>query len=236
MTKAAAICLAGLISFTGATVAAANTPASAPTGVWLDHTGRGAVEILNCGDTLCGQIVWLKDKENNSLCGTKIIGGVRKVGSDTWDNGWIYSPEKESRYDVELKLLKSGKLRVLGYAGVKFLSETMIWQPAPPDLERCDKASIRAQSESPPAPVTQSEASPSDNPEGSVGSQSAQREPEPEASVPGRTAALDTPAVPGSSDSTSAAGQSAEPPKKAAREKICSVDLPYLRFSFPCPE
>lgn len=234
MTKAAAICLAGLIGFAGAAVAAPDTPA----GVWLDHTGRGAVEILNCGDTLCGQIVWLKDKENNSLCGTKIIGGVRKVSSDTWDNGWIYSPEKESRYDVELKLLKSGKLRVLGYAGVKFLSETMIWQPAPPDLERCDKPAIKADGQPASPPNLQPETSASASTEGPAGSQSALKQPEPDIGLPApaRTAALDAPAAPANSESASSAGQSAEPPRKAAREKMCSVDLPYLRFSFPCPE
>src|SRR4029077_14920970 len=34
--------------------------ASGPTGVWIDHTGRGAVEIFECAGGLCGRIVWLK--------------------------------------------------------------------------------------------------------------------------------------------------------------------------------
>ena len=32
-----------------------------PLGVWIDHTGRGAVEITDCGGKLCGRIVWVKD-------------------------------------------------------------------------------------------------------------------------------------------------------------------------------
>ncbi|NIO39972.1 MAG: DUF2147 domain-containing protein, partial [Burkholderiales bacterium] len=48
----------------------------------------------------------------------------------TWDRGWIYDPEANSKYDVELKPIGSQKLRVMGYAGTKFLSETMIWKRA----------------------------------------------------------------------------------------------------------
>ena len=46
-----------------ATVAAASAASAGgePTGVWIDHTGRGAVEITNCGGALCGRVVWLKD-------------------------------------------------------------------------------------------------------------------------------------------------------------------------------
>ena len=32
------------------------------TGVWIDHTGRGAVEITECnGNKLCGHVAWVKD-------------------------------------------------------------------------------------------------------------------------------------------------------------------------------
>jgi len=36
---------------------------SAPpeTGLWYDDTKRGAVEISQCGNHLCGHIVWLKE-------------------------------------------------------------------------------------------------------------------------------------------------------------------------------
>ena len=32
-----------------------------PLGVWLDHTGRGAVEITKCVDAVCGKVVWVAD-------------------------------------------------------------------------------------------------------------------------------------------------------------------------------
>ena len=108
-----------------------------PTGIWMNHTGRGAVEIKQCGNALCGNVVWVKSATDSKGCGKQIIGGVAPVGGGRWDNGWIYSPEKGRKYDVELTPLKNGTLRVTGYAGVKFLSKTMIWTRAPQDLQLC---------------------------------------------------------------------------------------------------
>ena len=108
-----------------------------PTGIWMNDTGRGAVEIKQCGNALCGNVVWVKSASDSKGCGKQIIGGVAPVGGGRWDNGWIYSPEKGRKYDVELTPLKNGTLRVTGYAGVKFLSKTMIWTRAPQDLQLC---------------------------------------------------------------------------------------------------
>ena len=129
--------------------------ASSPTGVWLDHTGRGAVEITDCGGKLCGHIVWLKDAANISTCGRQVIGNVKPMTSGKWDGGWIYDPEKDSKYDVEITQQTDQKLKVMGYAGVKFLSETMIWTRAPADLQRCGSNPSRAPLE--PVPATAAE-------------------------------------------------------------------------------
>ena len=52
--------------------------AQPPTGVWIDHTGRGAVEIKDCGDgNLCGHVVWLKDTNDAKGCGLQILYHVR---------------------------------------------------------------------------------------------------------------------------------------------------------------
>jgi uncharacterized protein (DUF2147 family) len=114
--------------------------ANPPAGIWYDHTGRGAIEITDCGGRLCGRLVWLKDASNGKACGTQIIGNAKPVGPGKWDRGWIYDPEAGSRYDVEITPLGSDRLKVMGYAGSKFLSETMIWRRAPADLKRCTSA------------------------------------------------------------------------------------------------
>jgi uncharacterized protein (DUF2147 family) len=112
--------------------------ASGPTGVWVDHTGRGAVEITECAGRLCGHIVWLKDAGHKSVCGTQVIGNAKPVGKDTWDGGWIYDPDQNAKYSVELRTIGPDKLRVMGYMGSKLFSETFIWKRPTADLKRCD--------------------------------------------------------------------------------------------------
>lgn len=112
----------------------------APLGLWIDQTGRGGVEITQCGARLCGHIAWLKDAKNSEACGVQVIGDAKQMRNGTWDRGWIYDPEADSKYDVELKPIGSKKLRVMGYAGTKFLSETMMWKRAPVGLTKCAKA------------------------------------------------------------------------------------------------
>jgi len=110
---------------------------SSPTGVWFDHTGRGAVEIRECGPGLCGRIVWVKDAVPGKVCGLEILGDVERVATGLWDRGWILDPEYGDRFDVEIKRLDADQLQVTGYMGIKALSETMIWRRAPADLSTC---------------------------------------------------------------------------------------------------
>ena len=104
-----------------------------PIGIWIDHTGRGAVEITDCGGKLCGHLVWFKDaKQSKGGCNFQIIGNVRPVAGNKWDGGWIIDPDKDpnKKHDVEITPLSDQKLKVMGYAGMKFLSETMTWTRA----------------------------------------------------------------------------------------------------------
>jgi uncharacterized protein (DUF2147 family) len=107
------------------------------TGIWIDHTGRGAVEIKQCGKNLCGNVVWLEDSANAEACGLQVLGNVKPVARNRWDNGWIYDPDEDAKYDVEITVLRDGKLKILGYAGTKWFSETMFWTRAPVDLKLC---------------------------------------------------------------------------------------------------
>lgn len=120
-------------------------------GLWIDHTGRGAVDITNCGSSLCGHIAWLKDpnqpngkpvvdKKGRPVCGLQIIGDVKKKADGSWDDGWIYDPEEDEQFSVELKMKPDGTLQVLGYLGVKMLGETFVWKRAQASQARCQKA------------------------------------------------------------------------------------------------
>jgi uncharacterized protein (DUF2147 family) len=147
----------GFLAF-GLTAASPVIGASSPFGVWIDHTGRGAVEITDCGGKLCGRLVWFKDtKHSKDGCNFQVIGNVRSVGANKWDGGWIIDPDKDpkKKYDVEITLLSDTKLKVMGYAGMKFLSETMTWTRAPSDLKPCNETAadvVAPDKNSAPAP------------------------------------------------------------------------------------
>jgi uncharacterized protein (DUF2147 family) len=192
--------------------------ASGPTGVWIDHTGRGAVEIKDCAGGLCGRIVWLKDAANSSVCGTQVIGSAKKTAPDTWDNGWIYDPDKNARYSVELKTMGADKLRVMGYMGSKMFSETYTWKRAGSDLRRCD-APVAAATPAPagsdpkPAPTEVTKTDPA-------------TEPAAETPPPGKAA------KPGMGDLEKIAREML---KTKPGGKQCTVNLPYVgNVKVPC--
>jgi uncharacterized protein (DUF2147 family) len=111
-------------------------------GVWIDHTGQGAVEIGPCGDNMCGRVVWLKDpnkksKTGRAICGTQILGDLKRRPNNAWEAGWIYNPEDEERFSAEIKLKSPDTLLVTGYLGLKWLGETFTWKRAGAHLERC---------------------------------------------------------------------------------------------------
>jgi len=154
----AALGAAGCLCLAGG--ALAQQPAAPPVlpavaGLWLDDSGDGIVEILPCGDRLCGRIVWLKAptdkagrpltdgynpdarKRGQPICGLQVLGDLKRVGGNTWDAGWIYDPKDGKSYDVEIKPRGPDRLQVTGYLGVKFLSESFIWTRAPDTTPRC---------------------------------------------------------------------------------------------------
>lgn len=121
---------------------AAQAPATDVTGLWIDHTGQGAVEITPCGERVCGRVVWLKNPKHKSksgklICGTQVLGDLQRYPDNAWEAGWIYNPEDEERFSAALKLANANTLIVTGYLGIKLLGETFTWKRSPGPLERC---------------------------------------------------------------------------------------------------
>ncbi len=124
------------------------------TGVWMTDKGDGATEIRPCGEQqLCGYIhsilavpdpsLPVRDNRNEKaelrkrpLCGLQIMGGLKKVSSDAWGDGWVYDPETGKSYSVEITL--GGKtLAVRGYIGTKLLGKTVQWSRAASAPRKC---------------------------------------------------------------------------------------------------
>ena len=123
----------------------AQSPHAGVSGLWIDHTGQGAVEIAPCGKLVCGRVVWLKNPSHKSksgklICGTQVLGDLQARPNNAWEEGWIYNPEDEERFSAALKLENADTLTVTGYLGIKLLGETFTWKRATTPLDRCAPA------------------------------------------------------------------------------------------------
>jgi uncharacterized protein (DUF2147 family) len=123
----------------------------AQAGVWLDHTGKGAIELSPCGQSLCGTIVWLKSgvdrsgkpltdtlnpsasKRRQPICGLQIIGGLVQQRDGSWDKGKIYDPEKGQSFDLAIETKDVNHLVIIGYEGLRLFSERYVWTRVPAD-------------------------------------------------------------------------------------------------------
>ncbi len=115
-----------------------------PTGVWLYPNQRFAVEIVPCGEQLCGKIAWLKspadaqgqprvDAANpdptlraRPMLGLTVLQGLRQVDDHTWENGTIYNPDDGNQYSATLSVASDGTLHVHAYVAVAFLGKTIV--------------------------------------------------------------------------------------------------------------
>lgn len=201
--------------------------AAEPTGVWVNDTGRGAIEIKACGNKLCGHVVWVKDTTDADGCGRQILGDLTSAGGGTWggDDAWVYSPEKKKKYNVEVTPLSDGTLKVKGYAGISFLSKTMIWTKAPADLPRCGEQqaavtpSVPAEKAAPSAP---SEKAPS------------AAAPPVEKAAPAPEKGPDVAESEGEGDSVDIEGIVGD--VFTRKDGKCKVDTPWVKLDFDCKD
>lgn len=196
-----------------------------PTGIWIDADKRGAVEISPCasGTGYCGYVVYIFDEKNAKNCGMQILNEVTQDGG-----GWIYSPQRKNRYDVALKRLNDEELRVIGNAGSRFFSRTMIWHRAPDNIVKCgDKtatatpAKQETKQEAKLAPATASDAT-DDTAAPAKVAESAPTTTTKTDAEPTKSAAADT-----SSDDEGAS---------SGKRKTCKYHIPYINrtISAPC--
>ena len=114
-------------------------------GVWLNQSGDAHVEIVPCGDKMCGRIIWLEepfdedgneklDKNNpdqalrpRKILGLQILSGFTHEGDGKWKNGRIYSPKEGKTYKCTMALDGPDRLKIRGYVGISLFGKTEIW-------------------------------------------------------------------------------------------------------------
>jgi uncharacterized protein (DUF2147 family) len=126
---------------------AAVAPASAgdPRGSWLTENGRAKVAIVNCGGSLCGNIVALKEPNdpatgkpktdsNNSdaakrtrpMIGVQIVIDMKPDAADKW-KGQVYNAEDGKTYSGSITLVNGTTLNLQGCALGGLICKTQTW-------------------------------------------------------------------------------------------------------------
>jgi uncharacterized protein (DUF2147 family) len=130
--------LAGLVA--GSTAAAQGGPPRIE-GKWLTDDGTAVVVIGRCGDTVCGAIGKVLDRDKNiptvdienpdarlrgrPLVGLTVLSGFRPDGA-SWRGGRAYDPKTGRSYRSSLAL--DGEQRLVVTGCVLFICRSMVWQ------------------------------------------------------------------------------------------------------------
>jgi uncharacterized protein (DUF2147 family) len=119
--------------------------AAAPQGVWIIEGGVAAIELLPCGDQLCGRIVGLQNpvdaagnarrdrynpiaaKREALMCGLVVMQGFVPAGAGSWEGGSIYNPLDGQTYSGSLTVLSDNALRVRAYLGTPLFGRSQTW-------------------------------------------------------------------------------------------------------------
>jgi uncharacterized protein (DUF2147 family) len=124
-------------------------------GFWLVESQQSIIEIVPCGERVCGIIVWLKepldddgqpktDRRNSDdnlrdrpICGMALIGGFRSADPGTWSGGSIYNPNEGQAYSASMKLRDDGTLKLRGYVLLPLFGKSQVWTREAGDRGGC---------------------------------------------------------------------------------------------------
>jgi uncharacterized protein (DUF2147 family) len=120
-------------------------------GNWRTEMDEAKVEVYNCGEKICGNIVWLKNPfytdsrdgvvgtpkidrnnpdpalRNRPIIGLQIMDGFTKNGDNTWENGTCYDPKSGKTYRGKIQLSAPGRLELRGFIGIPLFGRTSVW-------------------------------------------------------------------------------------------------------------
>jgi uncharacterized protein (DUF2147 family) len=129
----------------GVALAAQTAYAETPVGVWYAEGGAAKVGIEECGDELCGRVLWLRSPFDEYGCplrdehnpnpalrsrmveGLAILRGLTRRADGTWVDGRIYDPASGDTYHCQLALDGNDRIHLRGYVGIPLIGRTTTW-------------------------------------------------------------------------------------------------------------
>ena len=114
-----------------------------PEGLWLARDGKAKVKVVKCGGSICGNIVWLRQPNDNKgqplrdgrnknpqlrtrpIVGLPILIGMRQISQNKW-SGELYDPERGASFSGHLTVLGPRQIKVTG-CKFTYLCKSYIW-------------------------------------------------------------------------------------------------------------
>ena len=129
------------------TAAALPTLAGDPVGLWLVDTEEAHIKIRECGEELCGTIVWMmhpsdedgrikRDVHNpdeslrrRTIVGLTILKGLPHApdAEGTYDGGTIYDPQRGQAFRCTMRLESDDVIKLHAFLGIPLLGRTTTW-------------------------------------------------------------------------------------------------------------
>jgi len=99
--------------------------ASQADGTWMTH--NLVLRIFDCRQSVCGQIVWIKDvAKRPSQCGKIIIWGLAAAAQNEWSGGAILDPNDGKTYQLAATYEPDGTLHARIFKGIPLFGKTEI--------------------------------------------------------------------------------------------------------------
>lgn len=117
-----------------------------PFGLWSTENDQGRVQVSQCADKLCGDLVWLEDGldeqgkpkldvhnpdeslRSRPLEGLRILWDMQPSGDGkTWKDGRVYDPESGKVYQGRITLEEQDVLKLRGFVGAPMFGRTSTW-------------------------------------------------------------------------------------------------------------
>lgn len=113
-------------------------------GIWLTKDGESHVKIVRCEESLCNEIIWLKNpndkkgqplkdnlnknqaKRGRPIMGMPIMENMKQVSKVMW-RGRLYKPRHGKTYAGHARLINDKKLELKGCHSVFPVCQTQIW-------------------------------------------------------------------------------------------------------------
>lgn len=134
--------------------------AASPEGRWYAEGGAAQVEIVACGEALCGRVVSLRSPFDENGCvlrdrsnpdprqrareviGLDILSGLRPAPDvpGSWVGGLVYDPASGKTYRCQLTMLGNDRLQLRGYVGIPLIGRTTTWLRVGAEPQLCAEA------------------------------------------------------------------------------------------------